>query len=645
MRKRLVILSFPFILFIIAIFGTQLSTFAFFNVLHNTAVIAVSTPGSNFASKTSQPPRAIPVNAQDVGTQTNQSSLDNLMSNSFNKSHPDVQKTNFRKENEVTQNRSDSAGLVPHSKADVPLSKPGGTQSFEATADKYSNGNETFIRWHLPKSMHQYEPAKRNSTQASEISNHSWVQPLIMSSFVRRHNETSNETDVFVYATGVTMGNFLVQSRNFSVVGCVIGSDIYELDFHVMDVFQCTCDRIVSEGEHISLAVHYNDAVRKALNNATRLSSNYVMTLQDNKDVLALPSNTTFRSDLALNKSLSQNVSDYRQIRTVNSSRAIAEIPASLSMLQPRFEVCLLTMMKQFVNLLDDWIDYHRKLGVDQIFLIDNDAVEDLTERFSKRPDVTVIYWPFERSQVQALSLFTVALRPRCEWLLVWDADEYLMTGIGEGLQDAGAQIVKKLLTKRRLEGYDEIRFKYVTMGPSGHVYMPNKSVPEAYVFRYTGQKMNVKTALQTDREWMVSRVHYPKGRFWPKIYMGKKVNFEPTNMEDESVIVHYQYRSLEEAVLKAKYGSSSIGDKNLDLEEVSDTRNMSNPKEFYTVVNESLRYTHFRDIWRAVVATDVVQTRTIVMWVNGRRCSARYNDTDESFGADRCSNGTEKTS
>lgn len=656
-RSRFIILALPAVVLVVFIgVSQQYSSRSFLSTLRDAAAIAIEIPAKSVQSNPSnsilsqsaskQTPVSVPASSSNITDKHLQAPTTKLEKNDSQLQNETVAlKPNISNPNTERRNISTSANLTTSdskiTKDDV---KVDNNETAKATAGNSTvdqNGEEEMIvernvsiDWRLPLSMRGYEPAERGSKEASEIGNHSWVQPLILSSIVRKQNESTNETDVYVYATGVMMGNFVQVNRNFSMVGCIVGADIYAIDYVAMDVFHCLCNRTVIPGEHVSLVVRNDDAMRKALGEVKRLSLNFVRRLDDGKDVHPLPSNATFHLD----KNATYNLTDYRQIRTINASRAKPEVPADLSSQRPRYEVCLLTMMKQFVNLLDDWVDYHRKLGVDQIYILDNDAVEDLSERYANRSDVEVIYWPFQRSQVQAFSLFMVGLRSRCEWLLIWDADEYIMIGIGDKKQDANAQILKKMLWKRRVEGYDEIRFGYITMSPNGHIFMPKESLPDAYVTIYAGQAVNVKSAMQTDREWILSRIHYPKGRFWPRI-LEMEVNTKPVSVDDGSAMVHYQFRSLEEAVLKARYGSSSIGDMNLDFSEVSKVQNMSNPLPLYTDVDERMRYTYFRDIWRAVINTSLVQTRTVVVWIDGQRCASVFDDSRGAFVKTYCYN------
>lgn len=73
-------------------------------------------------------------------------------------------------------------------------------------------------------------------------------------------------------------------------------------------------------------------------------------------------------------------------------------------------------------------------------------------------------YWPFQRRQVQRSSLLMVAAWSRCKWQLIYDANEYVMIELGAEKEHANKRVLKILLGQRQ-EGYDDVRFRYPTMG------------------------------------------------------------------------------------------------------------------------------------------------------------------------------------
>lgn len=542
----------------------------------------------------------------------------------------------------------------------------------DGVADEY--------KWRLPPPLTHLEPAPRGSAISGELIAHPWTQPRVLSSYIRpvtpshplgdapyslsssrtfdnstfrfHQNESSSDynnsasaedtkTEVFIYATGVTMGNF--DQRNLSLCGCLVGRDVYRLQYYALDVFLCVVPRVVRGGEYISIVLRNDDNLVAALAGPVDLGEGFEVTLKDGVDILPLPTDALIHlpsSASTTHTSSSKPAFDlpnYRQIRSRHVTSSVEE-PAKLNVAErPRYEICAVTMMKQFDNLLEDWIDYHRRIGVDHIILLDNAATSDLPRRYADRPDIEVVNWPFQRSQVQGMSLITVATRSRCEWLLMCDADEYVMLGLGKKHEYAGQQSLKRLLEIRRREHYDDVRFQYITMGPSGNVRIPQIPVPEAYTAKYESQKENWKSASLTDRDWIVSKIHFLKGIFTPQTYWpSRDVNFFPVTQEDEPALVHYQFRSLEEAILKKKFGSSSIGDRNLH-DNVPEMRRLDRPSELYTQVPDNLRYTHFRDIWRAVSKATTVKGRTLVRWHGESRCSVVFDDANASWSDEVC--------
>lgn len=514
-----------------------------------------------------------------------------------------------------TRSRISDSKFVPNKQEGLhtnQLDKASVSESTNAT-----NPSE-HIHWALPPSLKFLEGAPRDSQLARTQESRSWMQPLVISTYVRPRSTQSHETDIFVYVTGVTMGNF---NRQFIGVGCLIGDDVYPITYSALEVYYCQISRRPNAGEKISLVLRRDDVIEKALAGPVEVSPGVIIKV-DTEALIELPDSVR----LSLGQDESKNLDDYVVVRSQQTVPKKLDAPGDQAEKLPRYEICAATMMKQFPNLLDDWIDYHRRIGVDMVYLLDNAATIDLKERYEKRADVETLFWPWKRSQVQGLSAVLVALRGRCEWLLLHDADEYVMIGIGEKGEDAGGQILKKLLARRREEGFDDVRFGYVTMGPSGNVYMPKNPAPQAYVELWHRQKLNGKAASLTAREWRMSKVHYNRGKFLAETFKEKKVNQFPVTIEDGAALIHYQFRSMEESLLKKSFESPSIGDMNLGPRKKPNYERLKNPPGWYRKMDEERRYEHFRDIWQAVTKATGMSRQTIVREVDGKRETREFD-------------------
>lgn len=255
------------------------------------------------------------------------------------------------------------------------------------------------------------------------------------------------------------------------------------------------------------------------------------------------------------------------------------------------------------------------------VYILDNDSADDLKQQFRNREDVQTIYWPWEKSQTQALSFLLASARGSCEWLLLSDADEYVLLG-GREAGWQGRKTLKHLVARKRALGFAQVFFRYVTMGPSGRVFMPDMALAEAYLHKSERQKDNGKVVSLTDHEWVSSRIH--------RSYSGAdnlldcKGHFEdwdgmPLKSGDTPALVHFQFRSLQELIRKGRDGTASVLD-SIGIE----TRefDMENPPGQFTYTDERLRFTFFRDFWRSVKQFGGMHDQNIVRTdESGMRC------------------------
>jgi len=106
--------------------------------------------------------------------------------------------------------------------------------------------------------------------------------------------------------------------------------------------------------------------------------------------------------------------------------------------------VCIVAILKDEERFLDEWIIYHKMLGVDHFFLYDDDPAFPLEEFTSPyRPYVTAINWsPLDNlykgrsRQTRAYSHATVQSAQDYDWVLFLDADEFVALRRHETVQD-----------------------------------------------------------------------------------------------------------------------------------------------------------------------------------------------------------------
>lgn len=311
----------------------------------------------------------------------------------------------------------------------------------------------------------------------------------------------------------------------------------------------------------------------------------------------------------------------------------------------PRYELCVMTAMKQYPFLLPSWLEYYRRVGVDQVFVYDNDAPEDLERMLTKwKGFAQVVYWPWPRSQMQSNIHFLFASKTRCRFVAFFDADEFVMVGgppgklaTAGGNDNAGGQdsaigksegvklrdlpLLKRYVLFHESQGYKQISFRFLVMVNSGYVHRPKGNLPELYVHRAKVQEMSSgKVVIDTERNWMHHKIHMVKGS-GNKMYWNTSLELSPRSVEHSAMLVHYTHRSWEDFVAKNKVGGASVmtagrPPKVLDVEK---------PDPAY-MGEASIKFEGFRDRWRELMKIKDTG-RVMLTWKteDSARCRASY--------------------
>jgi hypothetical protein len=93
-----------------------------------------------------------------------------------------------------------------------------------------------------------------------------------------------------------------------------------------------------------------------------------------------------------------------------------------------RYGTCMVTQMRDMAYMVDEWVDYHRHIGIDHFYIYDNNSTDHLAALYGHgHDDIEVIPWPWRRSQNQAYSHALAFARSRCHWIFFADVDYFLL--------------------------------------------------------------------------------------------------------------------------------------------------------------------------------------------------------------------------
>lgn len=268
-----------------------------------------------------------------------------------------------------------------------------------------------------------------------------------------------------------------------------------------------------------------------------------------------------------------------RNTRAMRAINAVIRFPAVLRAMArdwmtantaPNYlSVC--AIFKNEARFLNDWITFHRGVGVSHFFLYDNESTDNpLSEldRWIQEGIVTVVNWPGRGQQRHAYMHCIRKNWKTTRWLAFLDIDEFLFSPD----QVAICPILKNYENRSGVLVYWQV------FGSSGHNKRPNCSVIDAYTMRENVTRIPSGKSIVNPR--FVRRVPNSHnfalwkgettdtdGTALPYDYFFHP-NFEKTAKLDVLRINHYWSRSLEDLSEKVLRGDAFFAHKDRILED-----------------------------------------------------------------------------
>ncbi|MAJ58704.1 MAG: hypothetical protein CBC48_01330 [bacterium TMED88] len=224
-----------------------------------------------------------------------------------------------------------------------------------------------------------------------------------------------------------------------------------------------------------------------------------------------------------------------------------------------KFNLAIAGIFKDENAYIQEWIEFHRIVGVDHFFLYDNDGgseARNLLEPYERAGIVSRQNWlhldgtRYDRPKRVGRDKNHMAFghaakehRNECRWLLKIDIDEFLLPHKGNQISEI-------------LEGYDRdrikgIRIPRIDFGHSGHRARPPGLVTQSYLQRET-QPSNYKELANTNflsnNNWANSAHHWSYR--WSR--GAQRVDWSEVR---DMWICHYYTKSLEESMERSSHG------------------------------------------------------------------------------------------
>jgi hypothetical protein len=239
---------------------------------------------------------------------------------------------------------------------------------------------------------------------------------------------------------------------------------------------------------------------------------------------------------------------------------------------KPNIKVALCTMGKQENLYVKEFINYYNKLGIDNIFIYDDndinsEKISDMID-FEYRSFVKI----YETKKIKLFKQYQVYTdcyeknKNKFDWILMVDMDEYLYIKKDK---------LKNYLLKPVFKKCDFIKFHWVHPTDNDNLYYENKSLFERFKGPYKNSifvKSIVRGGIPKLKYWVHSPFISPEKNSTCN-NIGNKINNNIINIEyinniniKKAFIIHFNYKSTEEFIKKYKRGYSNWFGKRLPI-------------------------------------------------------------------------------
>ena len=233
--------------------------------------------------------------------------------------------------------------------------------------------------------------------------------------------------------------------------------------------------------------------------------------------------------------------------------------------------ICIVTVIKNEQNYLEEWIKYHLNLGIDHIFIFEDIGSKSHYEITSKYNKVSLnninILRPIDKCELRQIAYFQEAIQwiknnYNYDWCFAIDCDEYIT------LEDKNN--IKSILDL--YSDYDAVMLQWENYNANGHIFKPDYS-KKGILDTYTQ-----KCSKSKDPDWKNRKVVYKLKSFEKRYFCGvhlcnKSIKWCKTdfsnklngNSYNNIYLRHYITKSWEEYVWKLKIRGMFSSHRNYD--------------------------------------------------------------------------------
>ena len=232
-------------------------------------------------------------------------------------------------------------------------------------------------------------------------------------------------------------------------------------------------------------------------------------------------------------------------------------------------ELAIVTIIKNEAPYIQEWIEYHRALGVRKFYLYDNestDETKELLRPYIEKNEVVYHWFPGKTMQTSAYNHAVKHYKYDTRYMAFIDADEFM---ISTQIDSRAEEIIKGIYAKRPYSA--GIGVTWLIYGSSGYLYKPDGLVLENYLQRSKTnfiRNQHIKAIANPRFIWYYGHAHFPVYRFGcisinceNELMIGPYSFHNYNNERPEFCLQHYITKSLKECQDRCKLGRAGMAE------------------------------------------------------------------------------------
>lgn len=157
-----------------------------------------------------------------------------------------------------------------------------------------------------------------------------------------------------------------------------------------------------------------------------------------------------------------------------------------------KYQLAICAIFKNESKYIEEWIEYHKMIGVQHFYLYDNDSTDDISilQKYIDDNTITLNHVSGEAQQMPAYNHFIQTYKNEVEWCAIIDLDEFIIPTEKATLPEQINAILQRADKKfRLLDGFSlsmiaGIQLCWLYYGTSFHIERPEGLVLENYLNR-----------------------------------------------------------------------------------------------------------------------------------------------------------------